>query len=195
MNFINSQSISSAENHSPMPLLTYDFLNYFVNDSLKSKTLLEIGSGDSTLFWQTYFGKVLTYEHDPNYYNSLKDKINNNITELNLFDIHVFNDSKFRNDVNLADYIIIDNDPNYVDRYHFCKFVVENKKHNSSIILDNGTWNLSAYKYLNQYFFCKDFPGINRDNEITVTSIFEVKRTPEYYDYTKIAWDTNGSKY
>lgn len=163
------------------PLLTYNFLNYFVNDSLKNKTLLEIGSGDSTLFWENHFAKVISYDDNSSIHNELKSKINNTKTNLNLFDRNIFNDYKFLNDVQEADHIIIDNNPNTIDRYYFCDFVKKYKKDNCSIILDNGTWNLSAYNCLLQDFFCKDFPGFNKLNELTVTTIFDEKRHSSYF--------------
>ena len=54
----------------------------------------------------------------------------------------------------------------------------------ASIILDNGLWNLDAYNYLRNNFFIKDFPGFNKNRELTVTSIFipgriEIERLKE----------------
>ena len=52
------------------------------------------------------------------------------------------------------------------------------------IILDNGTWNIEAYQYMFDNFFCLDFPGQNKYNEVTVTSIFFEEKTKEYVNYT-----------
>jgi hypothetical protein len=165
------------------PLLTYSFLDYFVSDKLQNKTLVEIGAGDSTIFWGKYFNKVISYENDIQYFDILKEKINKDNTELNLFDKNIFEDSKFLFNIETADYIIIDNAPMYIDRYYFCRYAKENKKELCSIILDNGAWNLRAYEYLRYYFFCLDFPGVNKANELTVTSMFNTERE-RYYEYT-----------
>jgi len=168
------------------PLLTHNFLNYFVNDTLNDKILLEIGSGDSTLFWENHFSKVMSYEDNYDFFIRLNGKINSKKTNLNLFNQSIFEDVTFLKSVQEADYIIIDNNPNNIDRTFFCEFVKTYKKDSSSIILDNGTWNLNAYNCLLQDFFCKDFPGTNKENELTVTTIFDIKRDPKYFNYTII---------
>ena len=169
----------------PYPLLTHNFLDYFVNDTLRNKTLLEIGSGESTLFWEKYFRKIVSYEDNWNFYNDIKRKINNKKTSLLFFKKNIFNDLQFLKNVQEADYIIIDNNPNNIDRCLFCEFMKKNKKETCSIILDNGTWNLTAYRCLSQDFFCKDFPGINKMNELTVTTIFDERKSSSYYRYTR----------
>jgi hypothetical protein len=62
------------------PALTYSFLDYFVSDKLQDKTLVEIGAGDSTIFWGKYFNKVISYESDVQYFDDLKEKINKDNT-------------------------------------------------------------------------------------------------------------------
>ena len=51
----------------PYPNLTNSFVSFFINSfrDLKDKTLLEIGSGESTVYWSNYFGQVCSYEDDP----------------------------------------------------------------------------------------------------------------------------------
>jgi hypothetical protein len=161
---------------SDSPLLTDSFLDYFVSHKLQDKILVEIGAGDSTIFWGKHFNKVISYESDGRYFDYLKEKINKDNTELILFDNNIFEDSKFLANIKIADYIIIDNNPMHIDRYYFCRYAKENKKESCPIILDNGTWNLWAYQYLQHYFFCMDFPGVNKADELTVTSMFNTER-------------------
>jgi hypothetical protein len=184
-----SQRVFSQKNEQTIiPLLTYNFLEYFVNNNLKDKTLLELGSGDSTLFWENYFKKITSYEDDVNYYTEYKHKINKEKTDLIFYDKELFNSldflKNFLKNVKEADCIIIDNNPcSTFSRYDFANFVTNNKKENSVIILDNGTWNLDAYNYLINHFFCNDFPGINKNNELTVTTIFHTRKINSYYCY------------
>ena len=44
----------------PYPNLTNSFVSFFINSfrDLKNKNLLEIGSGESTVYWSNYFGQV-----------------------------------------------------------------------------------------------------------------------------------------
>jgi len=167
-------------NQNYLPLLTFSFLDFFLKQKLDDKILVEIGSGESTLFWPKIFKEVITYENDIQYYARYKNKLVNN-NKIFLFNNTIFVDESFKEHIKKADYVIIDNDPSFIDRHFFCKYVVQNKKDSCCIILDNGPWNLKAYQYLNERFFCKDFPGKNRENEMTVTSLYETKRNDIYY--------------
>jgi hypothetical protein len=165
-----------------IPLLTFDFLDYFKKYDLKDKICVEIGSGDSTVYWSNYFKKIISYENDLNYFNDTKEKTKNisNVEVLKL-EKNIFNDVNFKKNIYESDVIIIDNNPNYIDRKYFCMFVNENKNEKSLIVLDNGTWNMDAYEYLIKNFFCLDFTGLNKKNELTVTSLFFERKKEEYF--------------
>ena len=165
-----------------IPILTSNFLNYFKTINLNNKICVEIGSGNSTIYWSNYFKKIISYENNIDYYNKIKNCIKNiNNIELLEFNKNIFDDLNFKKNIQKADVIIIDNDPKFINRKYFCVFAKKNRKKDNIIILDNGTWNLDAYDYMLNNFFCLDFPGINRDNEVTVTSIFFKEKTKEYY--------------
>ena len=164
-----------------LPLLTHDFIDFFSKQELKDKTLVEIGAGESTLYWEKKFNKVISYEHNSFYFNKIKKTLKKKTTELNLFNLDIFSNKKFLENIKKADYIIIDNNPKYISRYNFSLCVAKHKKKFSSIILDNGLWNLDAYNYLRNNFFVKDFPGLNKNKELTVTSIFSVFKGQKYY--------------
>jgi hypothetical protein len=165
-----------------VPLLTFNFLDYFKKCNLKNKICVEIGSGDSTIYWSNYFKKIISYENDLEYFKNSKKKIKNiSNVELFKFDKNIFKNLNFKKNIKEADFIIIDNNPNFIKREDFCIFSKENKKKESSIILDNGTWNLNAYHYMYNNFFCRDFPGINKNNEITVTSLFFEEKDRKYF--------------
>ena len=164
--------------------MTHDFIDFFSRQELKDKTLVEIGAGESTLYWEEKFNRVISYEHNPRYFNKIKKELKKKTTELNLYNKDIFSNEKFLENIKIADYIIIDNGPNYISRYDFSLYVAKNKKEMASIILDNGLWNLDAYNYLRNNFFIKDFPGFNKNRELTVTSIFipgriEIERLKE----------------
>ena len=166
----------------PYPLLTHNFVKYFIKKDLKDKTLIELGSGLSTIFWADYFKEVYSYESDPNWIQKLKNEYripkNVEINEVNRNTI--FKNSKFLDYVKNCDYIIIDNNPNFMPREKYAEYAIIHKKEDSQIILDNGTWNMNAYNLLLNYFFCQDFPGINMENQITVTSLFFERKTDKY---------------
>ena len=171
----------------PYPILTKNFIEFFIKKDLSEKILLELGSGLSTIFWAEYFKKVYSYEGDPNWIKKLEEYGIPKNVELfivkdssTLLPNPLFMEHSFVSQVMSSDYIIIDNHHTPISREEYAKFVTIHKKEESQIILDNGTWQPSAYKFLQENFFCRDFPGINIENEITVTSLFFERKTEKY---------------
>jgi hypothetical protein len=175
-------------NNQAYPLLTHDFVEYLTHPdrNTNDKVLLEIGSGDSTIFWASYFKEVFSYEHDSNWITELNSKyeIPGNVYLQHYEPNTIFNDDEFINRIQASNYIVIDNNPRVIPRGVFSKFVAENMKADTQIVLDNGTWNMDAYVYLIQNFFCLDFPGTNKNNELTVTSLFISRKLSKYFEYT-----------
>jgi len=159
----------------PYPMLTHNFVEYFIHPdrNLSDKTLLEIGAGHSTIFWGSHFKNVYSYESDPDWIQRLNNEyeIPDNVK---IFQVAIpdFLTASFKDHIAISDYIIIDNNPTMVNREMYARKVVEYKKEDSQIILDNGTWNIPAYRYLRDEFFCRDFLGFNMADEKTVTSLF-----------------------
>ena len=50
------------------PLLTKPFLDYLTKVKTNSKTLLEIGAGNSTVFFENIFRKVISLEDNQIWY-------------------------------------------------------------------------------------------------------------------------------
>ena len=164
----------------PYPLLTKNFIEFFIKKDLSEKVLLELGSGLSSIFWADYFKKVYTYESDPNWVKVLEKKIPKNVEIFKVKDRSIFEDFKFVTQIKNSDYVIIDNDSIPIPRIDYAKFITLHKKEESQIILDNGTWQPIVYKFLQENFFCRDFPGTNIDKQITVTSLFFERKTEKY---------------
>ncbi len=56
----------------PIPWLTYSFV-YFIQERLKPEmSILEFGSGNSTLYWSKRVNTVESIEHDPAWYEKVK---------------------------------------------------------------------------------------------------------------------------
>ena len=51
---------------SEIPLLTLSFIEWLEKQDTKTKTLLEIGSGKSTLYFSQKFAQVKSFEDDVN---------------------------------------------------------------------------------------------------------------------------------
>ena len=153
------------------PLLTNNFLDYFLKLELKDKTLLEIGAGDSTVFFSKVFKKIISFEDNKT--------ILDNLNKLKIPNVHMF----LFNDENIEDLIIpylyehnlvilIDNNSNKTSRMKIARFVDKHIKKSTIIILDNGETNLDAYLFLKSKYFCLDFPGKRYDNTNSLTTMF-----------------------
>ena len=165
-------------------LLTHSFIEYLTHPdrNLSDKNLLEIGSGHSTIFWASYFRNVYSYECDYNLIQKLNDeyKIPDNV-KISQIILPEFLTESFKKHICSCDYIIIDNNQQtHNTDVKITTAIIKYKKEDSQIILDNGTWNINAYRYLRDEFFCRDFPGTNMENQITVTSLFFEKITEKY---------------
>ena len=174
-----------------LPGMTFKFLEYFNKFNFKDKICLEIGSGDSTIYWSYHFKKVISYEHDLEWIKKIKkeyETIQRYNIKLIHYDKDIFINEKFKKNISEADCIIIDNDPYFIKRDEFCFFTKLYRKKDSLIVLDNGTWNLHAYDYMQRNFFSKDFPGAefkNENNKKTVTTLFFEEKTKDYYFTSK----------
>lgn len=153
------------------PLLTNNFLDYFLKLNLKDKIFLEIGAGGSTVFFSKVFKKIISFEDNKT--------ILDNLNKLKIPNVRMF----LFNDKNIEDLIIpylyehnliilIDNNPNKTTRIKVAKLVHKHIKKDAIIILDNGEKNLDAYWFLKSKYFCLDFPGKRYDNTYSLTTMF-----------------------
>lgn len=155
-----------------IPILTYSFIDWIKKQDTKDKTLVEFGSGNSTIFFSKLFKKVITHEHDEDYIRVLIDqKINN----LQVFDLNFnfFLTPIFMDNIKNTDYVLIDTHPRIVSREFIAKHLVNDLGYNKIIILDNSNLNPGAYFFLRRnYQFFADFGWLNPLQEETLTSVF-----------------------
>ncbi len=157
---------------SQAPNLTKSFLDYFLTLPLSDKTIVEIGSAPwSHKFWQSKCKTLYSYEDDLTYFKQT----------MYPFDHEYYKNSNFIKHLAQADYVIIDNEPNRIPRYDFPCFVPRYTK--GQIILDNSYWHLKAHNYLCKLYFNKDFAGKNKENDMTVTTLYDVKKDTNYQFY------------
>ena len=155
------------------PNLSPKFLDWVRSNDFSNKILLELGSGDSTIFFSQYFKKVYSYEDDVNYYENLKKNLSNNV-DYKLFNKNIFKDIDFKHKVSESDVFLIDNHLERIPRDQFAFYIHKNKKPFSIIVLDNGDWNYRAYEFLRSNYYCYDFLKIDEteNNELTQTTVF-----------------------
>lgn len=60
-----------------MPWLTYPALDFLASKNFTSSTILEIGGGQSSVFWSSISKKVVTFETDKNWIKTIKKMASN----------------------------------------------------------------------------------------------------------------------
>lgn len=164
------------------PRLSKEFLDWITQQNCSEKVILEIGAGKSTTFFSKFFKEVYTFEDNLEWFENVKTDIKNtNATNINLFFLEKENVFKkeFKDIIKKSDYFLIDNQPNNVTkltRFDFAKLFHTYKNPDSIIILDNGEWNLDAYEYLRNRYYCIDFPRMQDDMMTETTIFFKLRR-------------------
>jgi len=69
-NAFDSKSPVDQENN-PIPWVTYSFIDFIKQRLKKQHTVFEFGSGNSTYFYAKYAGKVVSVEHDKEWYDKI----------------------------------------------------------------------------------------------------------------------------
>jgi len=149
------------------PQLTHSFLKWITTQDTKDKTILEFGSGGSTVFFSKIFKQVISFESNPEYMKEVQKQIPDNVF------LYPFTFEKFPQVLEGVDYILIDNNPGKsIQRSRIAEKIIE-YGYKNIIILDNGNWNPTAYFYLRK--MCKeyrDFGWHNTAGSETITSVF-----------------------
>ena len=79
--FFNSLRKNSAfdSNNKPLPWATYSYIEFVKKYLKKNMIVFEYGSGNSTCFYAELTSKVITIEHDSNWYNKVKNAMPQNV--------------------------------------------------------------------------------------------------------------------
>jgi hypothetical protein len=120
---------------SPLPWVTYSFID-FIKDRLGRELLVfEYGSGNSTFFYAEKVKKIVSVEHDKTWYERIKREMAGN-AELIWCELHRGGDycrmAAMRNDK--FDIIIVDGR----DRVNCCKHSVEALSERGVLVLDDS---------------------------------------------------------
>jgi hypothetical protein len=59
----------------PVPLLTFPFLDFFESHDWKEFRLIEFGSGNSTIYFESKFAKIHSFETNPEWYENVRRKL------------------------------------------------------------------------------------------------------------------------
>ncbi len=119
----------------PIPWVTYSFIDFIKQRLTKELSVFEFGSGNSTLFYAKYAGRVVSVEHDREWFEKIKGSKASN-SELIFSDLEVNGeysgmpsslDQKF-------DIIIVDGR----DRVNCCKNCLEALNEKGVLVLDDS---------------------------------------------------------
>jgi len=123
-------------NLEPKPLLTDSFLNWFETYDWSNKKLLELGSGNSTLYFSKFFKSVLSYETNEEWFIKLKSKTEDNVMLQKVDSIFSYLKNNTEN-INDFDVILIDSGEN---RSKISDWLIDSK-FKGVIFFDNSDWN------------------------------------------------------
>lgn len=161
-------------NNRAIPWFTIPAIEYLNSLNLKSKTLFEWGSGNSTLFWADKVKKVIAVEDDNEWMTYVLDKAPKNVsislaqTKNKYINILKKQHEKF-------DIIVVDGH----HRLACARQAITHLKATGFIILDNSDWHPLTSKMLREHNLLQiDFHGFYHGNGYTgTTSIFLQKST------------------
>ena len=169
------------------PLLTFPFLHYMESIDLKDTKIVEFGSGPSVVYWKKRCQSIISYEPNKKIYDALqKESPQEAIQFISFADLKK---DKVKASIAEADYILVDTYPKDMKRFELLEAIVPHTKTDVGIILDNTTWFLKAKDYLSHLFFVKEFPGFNKINELTVTSLYQTRKQPSFYQGSSLGED------
>lgn len=146
ISYIKKQSLDA--DGSPIPWLTYSFLDFLKGRLNSEMTLFEYGSGNSTLFFSKILKKVDAVEDDIEWFNKIKALMPNNVN----IQYHSLENTEYENCILNAeeeyDLIIIDGRK----RVKCLKNSIKKIKPHGVIILDDA----ERIKYTEAFAFMKE---------------------------------------
>ena len=153
----------------PIPLMSYSLIEYLMGIDFSAFDILEIGGGNSTLFWASRGKRLLTLEHDPAWLQRMASEPRDNVEVLAIKQSEY--SSRLAALSRTFDMIIIDCAAN-----RYACAVASRGKLNAGgmVILDNSDWYPNAAEELrDQGLIQIDFPDFRPDHWYRCnTSIF-----------------------
>ncbi|MGE3613201.1 MAG: hypothetical protein AB7G20_07000 [Sulfurimonas sp.] len=161
-------------NSSPLPWVTYGFIDFVSERLNKTMDVFEYGSGNSTLWYGKKVNYVTSVEHDISWFEKIKNKMPNNVN-INYEELIYNGDySKFPTKLDKKfDIVVIDGR----DRVNCIKNSINCIKEDGVIVLDDSEREvyLNGMKFLLENNFKKiDFWGIS-------PGLFYKKNTTIFY--------------
>lgn len=132
--FIDNNLSQVSDGKSQLPLLTWSFLDYLSTRKLDDQSLVELGSGNSTLWFSKKFQSVQSYETDPRWSYEISKALPSNAT-VNLVDIQALQSAEIN--IKQTDWLLIDFAGK---RTQFIDSMLRKGIKPAKVILDNADW-------------------------------------------------------
>ena len=135
-----AQSVRSRESAlgdgRAVPMMSYGLVEYLLSLDLSAASVLELGGGQSTLFWSAQARSVCTLEHDREWVGRISDKALGNVRIVEVSqDGYV---AALAGIHDMFDVIVIDCGAN---RYECARAVGPKLRKGGMIVLDNSDWH------------------------------------------------------
>jgi len=153
----------------PFPLLTYSFMDFIESHDTSDFSLIEFGSGNSTLYFEKKFKNLISFETNKEWYEKIKRQLIK--TKYQLIESVDLEDGKFEININPEKtFVLIDAACN---RYKITDCLLKKIKPNF-IILDNSEWYRNTAKLIiKESYFEVPFWGYkNTEHWESCTSLF-----------------------
>jgi len=119
------------------PLLTWPFLDFIEHLDLREQTLLELGAGFSTIWLSKRFGKVRSFETNPEWHAAVARNVASNV-ELSLVDLAQLENAQF--DYRAESWLLVDfAGKRTAFLHHFLSQLAADSRP-AAIVLDNADW-------------------------------------------------------
>jgi len=153
------------------PLLTWPFLDYIEHLDLREQSLLELGAGFSTIWLSKRFGKVRSFETNPEWHAAIARNVGSNV-DLSLVDLVQLENAQF--DYRAESWLLVDfAGKRTAFLHHFLSQLTDDSRP-AAIVLDNADWYRRGAALLQQHGYLElPFYGFKSGQSwISCTSLF-----------------------
>ena len=169
--FFQGESDTPPIPETAQPLLTWPLLDFIEHLDLEGQTLLELGAGFSTIWLSKRFGRVRSFETDPDWHRSIARHVGSNV-ELSLTSVAELEEARF--DYRGEGWLLVDfagKRSAFLNRF---LQQVQASERPSAIVLDNADWYRRAAALLQQQGYLElPFYGFKSGQAwVSCTSLF-----------------------
>lgn len=141
----------------PLPWYTYPAIDFLSQKEMTNRSVLEFGSGQSTLWWAARAKSVVSFESDADWYNYVRKQVPDNVTSILTDDGAA--DVPAKLDGSTFDVIVVDG----LDRLKVALMSVSFLKEGGAVILDNseGYWGRDGEYPIIDFFRANGFSRVD----------------------------------